>query len=154
MWPELRFKPEIKLIGIETRTDNAREADPAAAGIPALWQKFLREDLLAKIPDRVNGALLGAYTRYAGDHTGSYTLIVGTEVKSLASVPPGMTGLIIPNGHYLVFTAEGPMPKALIDTWAEVWKHFSENTRYQRSFATDYEVHAGTDRAEIHISLK
>ena len=117
MEPKLVTKDEIKLIGIETRTTNQREADPAMAKIPGLWQRFFTESIEEKIPNKTNaGARFGTYTNYESDHTGEYSLIAAAEVSSLADIPEGMTSLTIPPGKYLVFPVEGEMPMALVET--------------------------------------
>jgi predicted transcriptional regulator YdeE len=155
MEPELTTREEVMLIGIEVRTTNQHEMSPATAKIPGLWGHFHEDQVAKKIPNRKpGGAQLGVYTKYETDHTGPYTLIVGMEVAGLSSIPAGMTGLAIPAGQYQAFTARGPMPQALIDTWIYIWNYFSGNTSYQRAYTTDYEVHLGSDGADIYIAVK
>jgi predicted transcriptional regulator YdeE len=155
MEPKLLIKPEIKLIGIEVRTINREEMDPSTAKIPGLWGRLFQEKIAERIPNKkTDGHLLGTYTKYESDHTGPYSLIVGLEVDNLESIPSGMTGLTIPAGLYLVFTTQGPMPKALIDTWVCIWNYFPKESSHMRLYTTDYEVHHGNDKVEIHIAVK
>lgn len=67
MHPEPKFtiRDASTTIGIETKTDNAREMNPATEQIPALWQRFFQEDVPGNIPDKkpVN-VPLGIYTDY------------------------------------------------------------------------------------------
>ena len=155
MEPTLTTRKEIKLIGIAVRTTNQQEMDPATAKIGGLWGRFFQERIADKIPNKaLLESTLAAYTKYESDHTGAYDLIVGREVNSLSSIPVGMTGLTIPAGKYLLFTAKGPMPRALIDTWAYIWNYFAMHSGHRRSYATDYELHQADDNVEIYIAIK
>jgi predicted transcriptional regulator YdeE len=155
MEPKLTTTKEIKLIGVEVRTTNKQEMDPASAKIPGLWGRFFQEQIAEKIPNKKSGGvLLGVYTKYESDYTGPYSLLVGTEVNILDAIPEGMTGLTIPAGKYLVFAAEGPMPKALVDSWTHIWSYFAETSSYQRAYTTDYEMHYSNDKADIYIAIK
>lgn len=146
---------ELKVIGIEIRTTNKEEADPTTGRIPGLWQRVFQENLIEKIPNRkAGGSLMGIYAKYESDFTGAYSLIVGVEVSSLKTIPPGMTGLKIPAWQYLAFSARGPMPKSLIDTWGTIWKYFSENSSPKRAYTVDYEIHNGNDKADVYIAIK
>lgn len=155
MEAKLTTRKEIKLIGIAVRTTNQQEMNPATAKIAGLWGRFFQEQVTDKIPNKTPlESTLAAYTKYERDHTGAYDLIVGREVNSLNSIPDGLTGVTIPAGKYLLFTAKGPMPKALIDTWGQIWNYFSKTSSYQRSYTTDYEVHQADDKVEIYIAIK
>ena len=148
-------RPQLELIGIETRTSNRDEAPPSTAKIPGLWGRFFQEGIAERIPNRKpDGALIGAYTKYESDHTGRYSLVIGSEVSSLESVPDGMVGLTIPAGAFLVFRARGPMPSALIDTWTYIWNYFSGETDHERLYTVDYEAHHGSETVDIHIAVK
>src|SRR3954447_22529825 len=116
MKPNMVTRDAKKIIGIEARTSNRSEANPQTAKIPALWQKFFQVE--ERIPNRMDtNTIFGTYTNYESDHNGDYSLIVASEVSSLDDVPSEMVGLTIPSARYLVFTAEGQMPAAIIETW-------------------------------------
>lgn len=155
MEPKISTSDAIKLIGIEVRTTNQQEMDPATAKIPGLYGRYYGDHIADKIPNqKKGGAMLGMYTKYESDHTGAYTLVIGMEVTSLDSIPSGMTGMTIPPAQYLVFPARGPMPKALIETWTNIWNYFPGHPSHQRAYTTDYEVHRGDDSADIYIAIK
>jgi predicted transcriptional regulator YdeE len=138
------------IVGIEVRTTNSAEAVSETAKIPALWARFFQVE--EAIPNRIDpGVILAAYTRYESDHHGAYSLIVGAEVGAPASVPAGMTGLAIPPARYLVFTAKGEMPGALIRTWMKIWQYFSVTTEYQRAYTTDFERHDKNAKATVAV---
>ena len=155
MEPKLVMRDETRLIGIQVRTTNQQETDPAKAKIGTLWGRFYQEQIADKIPNKKSGdVVLAAYTKYESDANGPYTLVVGREVNSLASVPNGMTGVAIPAGKYLAFSAHGPVPKTIIDTWTYIWKYFASAAKYQRAYTTDYEVHSSPDQTDIYIAVK
>jgi predicted transcriptional regulator YdeE len=158
--PKIILRGEFNLIGISTETSNPRESDPDTAKIAGLWKKFFEENWNERIPNRLNEHLIyGGYTNYESDVSGQYTLIVGGEVKNLETVPDGMTGVVIPAGRYMIFTARGKMPEALISTWQEIWNFFSSQSKFSRAYTADYEVHDRTKSAdpsvvEIYIALR
>jgi predicted transcriptional regulator YdeE len=160
MEPKLVIREEIKLIGIAVRTTNKQEMDPATAKISGLYGRFFQEQIADNIPNKTPlAATVAVYTKYESDHSGAYDLIVGRAVNSLGSIPEGMTGVTIPAGRYLLFNANGPMPKALIDTWEHILTWFPptyspKSSKLQRAYTTDYEVQTGNDRAEIYIAVK
>jgi predicted transcriptional regulator YdeE len=145
------------VIGVEVRTTNRDEQDPRTARIPLLWQRVREEMLLDAIPEQLEpGVMLGAYTRYQRDDKGPYSLIVGAEVGGLDRIPPGMVGITVLAQEYLVFTAAGEMPAAVIDGWKQVWKYFSETTVLKRAFTTDFERYDSKrpNEAGIHIAVR
>ena len=153
--PNVVTKDEKKIIGIEARTSNSAETNSQTAKIPTLWQKFFQ--LEEKIPNRKNAdVILGTYTNYESDYNGEYSLIVSLEVGSLDDIPDEMVGAAIPATRYLVFTAEGQMPAALIKTWTQIWQYFSANPEFQRAFTTDFELHDKNDesKVEVYIAVK
>lgn len=144
----------MKIIGIEVRTSNQMEADPRTAKIPGLWKKFLEERAEEKIPNRKTAhTLLAAYTHYESDYNGPYSLIASSEVSSLDDIPAGMVGITIPAAKYLVFTAKGEMPDALIETWGYIWKYFSKPSNYKRAYTADFELYEKTKNSEVDIYI-
>ena len=71
----------FKIIGISTETSN-KEGE-ASTAIGALWGQFISENLLEKIPNRVDSDIVCIYTDYESDYTGKYTCILGLKVSSL-----------------------------------------------------------------------
>jgi predicted transcriptional regulator YdeE len=145
------------IVGIEARTTNGDEENEATARIPSLWRRVREEKLLAAVPEpKEPGVTLGAYTRYQSDDKGPYSLIIGSEVYGLERVPRGMVGITVLAQEYLIFTAAGEMPAAVIDGWKQVWKYFSETTVLKRAYTTDFERYdsARPDEVEIHIAVR
>ena len=145
------------IVGLEVRTTNRDEENQATAKIPVLWQRVRTENLLTAITTpKVPGVTLGAYTRYQSDDRGPYSLIVGSEVDGLERIPPGMVGITVLAQEYLIFTAAGEMPAAVIEGWKAVWRYFSETTVLTRAFTTDFERYdsARPNEVEIHIAVR
>lgn len=106
MAPELKRMPGFKAVGIEMRTSNATEMNAASAKIPGLWGRFYQEIIPAHIKHaKADARVVGIYSKYASDHSSPYSLLAGVEVSTLDTIPGGMTGIAIPAGKYLVFSA-------------------------------------------------
>jgi peptidyl-dipeptidase A len=118
------------IIGIEIRTTNQE----SSSAIPALWGKFYKDNVLAKIPNKVNDNVFALYTDYEGDHTKPYFCVIGCEVSSLDVLPHGLVGKTIPESKYAVFTTQGPFPQGLRASWQAIW-----DSKLQRSYTCDFE---------------
>lgn len=124
----------FKLIGIGIQTTN--ENNQAAKEIAELWQRFMSEGILAKIPNKVENAIYSLYTDYESDHTKSYTAILGCKVKNLNEIPEGMIGKSFDGGQYIKTTAKGDLTKGLIvNHWSKIWE-----MDFDRAYTVDFEV--------------
>lgn len=129
----------LNIVGISTRTANTN--GKADQEIPKLWQKFMSENLAAKVPNKVNETIYALYSDYEGDHTQPYTLTIGYNVSSLDNIPEDFTVKLVPEANYAKFTSKGDLTKdAIINTWMEIW-----NANLDRSFTADLEIY--DDRA-------
>jgi predicted transcriptional regulator YdeE len=153
--PKLVTHEATIVVGIELRTSNAAEADPEKGGIASLWARFYREDVLSKIPRKTTPVMpMGVYTDYESDHTGPYRLLAGAAVEKGAPVPDGFGRATIPAGRYLLFKAEGDMPRVVIETWEAIWDYFSKPSGYARAYTADFERYPGPKEIEIHIAVR
>src|ERR1700733_309936 len=82
---------EKLFIGFELRTNN----EECSLAMPAHKDKFFQEDIISKIPNKIDGNILALYTDYEGDQTQPYSWILGCEVTSLEHVPQGLVGKVI-----------------------------------------------------------
>lgn len=122
------------LIGISIRTTN--ENGQATQEIAELWGRFLSENLLDKIPNRVNNHIYSLYTDYEGDETQPYTAILGCSVHSLAGIPEGMVGRSFNGGEYYKSTTKGDLMQGLIvNEWKRIW-----SLKLDRSYTADFEL--------------
>lgn len=146
--------PTFQIIGISVRTTN--ENGQATQDIPALWARFMEEQVAAQIPGKVNEDLYCIYTDYEKDHTRPYTTLLGCQVSSLEQIPKGMTGKTFNEGNYTRFTAKGNLAQGIVyNEWIKIW-----NTPLYRAFTSDFEVYGAKSvnpesaEVDIFIALK
>ena len=138
-------------IGLELRTNN----EEASSAMPTHKERFFKENILSKIPNRINEDTLAVYTNYEGDYTMPYSWILGCEVSSLQQIPAGLVGKVIPESKYAVFVTKGNFPEGLIATWQDIWK-----SNLHRSYTTDFEVYRRdfdpkhNPEVKIYIAIK
>ncbi len=124
----------FKVIGISIRTTN--ENGQAANEIAELWGRFMKENMLDAIPNKIDNNIYSLYTDYEGDHTQPYTAILGCRVTSLDKTPDGMAGRTFDGGNYVKITARGDLTKGLVvNEWSKIWAMDLE-----RVFTADFEV--------------
>ena len=139
----------IAIAGITIRTTNAAEFNPATGKIAGLWGRFMSEGLFNTLPGKLTTSpVYGVYSNYESDYMGAFDVTAGVAT----STPAG--SLTLQEGEYLVFSATGPMPQTVLQTWGVVWQHFQSNPDIKRSYATDFEAYRGTDTVEIHIGVQ
>ena len=143
--------PSFHVIGISVRTTN--ENGQAMQDIPALWARFMEEQVAAQIPGKINEDLYCIYTDYEKDHTRPYTTLLGCRVTSLEQIPRGMTGKTFTEGNYTRFTAKGNLAQGIVyNEWIKIW-----NTPLDRAFTSDFEVYGAKsvnpENAEVDIFI-
>ncbi len=143
------------VVGIEGRTSNAREMSGDGV-IPKMWARLRDEDLLTRIPKRVDARVVALYTDYESDKDGPYTYILGAKVSSDKDLPAGMVSRKVPSGTYAMFTAQGGQPAQMgVDLWKRIWSLEKPGTLH-RAYKTDYEVHYGAwpdDQAAAQVDV-
>lgn len=144
----------FQIIGISIRTTN--ENGQAKKDIGGLWQKFMSENIMAKIPNVVDETIYAVYTDYEGDHTNPYTTILGCKVSSLSEVPKEMVSKEIEGSTYTKFTAKGDLTdNAVIDAWVKIW-----NMDLERTYTADFEsygtkaINPADGEADIYVAVK
>jgi predicted transcriptional regulator YdeE len=142
---------KFSVIGISARTTN--ENEQSAKDIPVLWNTFMTEGVLDKIPNKISNDIVCIYTDYEKDHTKPYTTILGAIVSNLDSVPQGMTGKTIEGIKYEKFTAKGNLAEGIvINEWIKIW-----NSDLERIFTSDFEIYGekahNPDNAEVDIFI-
>lgn len=130
---KVKIEP-FKIIGISVRTTN--ENNQASKDIGDLWGKFISENVLGAIPNKIDSTVYSIYTEYESDHTKPYTTILGCRVENLKDIPKGMIGKSFDGGSYVKLSAKGDLMNGLIvNKWIEIWK-----MDLDRVFTADYEV--------------
>ncbi len=123
------------IIGIAVRTTN--ENGQSAKDIGALWNKFISEGIVDKIPNKVNTEIYSVYTDYEGDYMQPYTTILGCKVENLDNIPEGMVAKEIKGWKYAKFIAKGDLTKgAIYQEWSKIW-----NTDLERVYTSDFEIY-------------
>lgn len=151
--------PEIRLIGITTRTNSKTifEANPSTNPIAATVQRYFHQGLAQKIPHRKNpGTTFCVYTNYESDFTGDYTYFIGEEVTSFDHVSKEFETLVIPAQTYAKFTSKpGPMPAVCIDMWQRIWKMNDAELGGKRAYIADFELYdeRSTDHTNVVLDI-
>jgi len=139
------------IIGIDTRTSN--QEGKAAKDIPALWNHFLSQNLLMRIPNKIGSELFCIYTEYEGDHNLPYTTLIGCKVNNLDNIPEGMRGMTFTTQHLKKFTAKGNLQQGTVwNKWLEIWE-----AGLDRTYSFDFEVYGekaqNPEDAEVDIYI-
>ena len=135
--------------GLQIRTKNADEMNPETQKIAPLWGKFFAEVMptFGTTPP----PLYGVYSNYESDAFGEFNVLVGAEVLEESD---GFKSVTLEAGKYLVFTAKGELPQAVIETWGQVWAYFEDpSIDEKRAFKTDFELYTSETEAEIYIGV-
>ena len=136
------------IVGVEIRTSNAREAE-----IGRLWERFLKEGLVTRIPDKTDSNLIAFYSNYATDENGEYDFLLGAKVNAVAAIPRGMAVKNAPTSRYAVFRAEaGPPQKVVPELWRRIWAE-PRTPEYSRSYKGDFELYKGESPVEIYVAV-
>ena len=124
----------FKIIGISIRTTN--ENGQASQEIAELWQRFMSENVISKIPNKIDNAVYSLYTEYESDHTKPYTAILGCKVENLDNIPTGMVGKSFSGGTYTKTTAKGDLMHGLIvNHWSKIFE-----MDLDRAYDADFEI--------------
>ncbi len=147
-------KDAFKIIGITVRTTN--QNGQGAKDIPALWEKFMTENIIEKIPNKIDTSVFSIYTNYDGNYTEPYDTILGCKVSNLDNIPTGMIGKEFKQEKYIKFIAQGDLSKNIVyTTWTEIW-----NKDLDRVYTADFEVYGDTSKdsknakVEIFVAIK
>lgn len=144
----IKIEP-FSVVGISVRTTN--ENGRSMTDIGGLWQRFISENIAARIPNKIDNTVYSVYTDYESDHTKPYTTILGCRVKRLDTVPEEFTIKHIEGGDYTVFTAQGKISEGFVtQQWIKIWE-----APISRAYTADFEVYddrAGDpENAEVDI---
>lgn len=147
-------KEAFKVIGIKVRTTN--ENGQSANDIRELWQKIMSENILAKIPNKIDTSIYSIYTNYEKDHTKPYDTILGCRVNTLEVIPEGMIGQEFEKENYSKFISKGNLTQGVVyNSWVEIW-----NKNLNRTFTADFEVYGEKAQdptnaeVEIYVAVK
>jgi predicted transcriptional regulator YdeE len=142
MPPKIVEEKEFSVIGIEARTNNAKEMGRDGI-IPKQWARFFADGIPSKIPNKVDLTIYAVYTDYASDRNGDYAFLIGARVSQTSLIPPGMVARKVPAGKYAVVTsAKGPVERVVPQTWQQIYSLEDSSTLGgPRSYQTDFELY-------------
>ena len=161
MEPRVAEQPEFSVIGIQVRTSNAKEVTGGGA-IPKQWERFFKEGIANKIPNKVDSTVYAVYTNYASDYNGEYDFIIGMKVSSVSDVPPGMVATKVPKDRYAIVTsAKGPVAQVVPQAWQRVYS-LDDNKQLggARAYKADFELYdqrsqnPHDSQVDLYIGLK
>lgn len=141
------------VVGISIQTSNA--GGEAADHINALWHMFHAEDVPNQLPSRVDDTIYALYSDYQGGHEEPYIVTLGCRVKDDSAIPESFSLIHVPEMTYAVAKAAGEQPKAVIETWGEIW-----GSDMPRAYNVDMEIYGpeffdpAKREAKIYVSLK
>jgi predicted transcriptional regulator YdeE len=158
--PRVVIQVQFTVVGIAVRTSNTKEAT-ADGVIGKQWERLMKERLLAKIPNKVDSAIVAIYTDYDSDKNGEYTYVLGAKVSSARKVPAGMVAKKIPAGRYAVFTTEkGPSAKVVPEAWMRINSLPKSAVGGDRVYRADFEIYGerAADpqnmQAEVYVGIE
>jgi predicted transcriptional regulator YdeE len=131
--------PSFLVIGIAVRTTN--RDDQSRKDLDELWQRFTRDDILTKIPDRESDDIYALYLDYDNEAHGHYTAIIGCKVHSLEKLPEGFIGKKIPARSYRRYISKGKIPEVVLATWKHIWE-----AGEPRAFKIDFDFYGPKSR--------
>ena len=137
------------VIGISVKTTN--QNNQSTQDILGLWNTFLEEGVIDKIPNKISSEIYCVYTDYEGDYLAPYNVILGCKVHNLDTIPHKMVGKQIPEGKYVKHVAKGNLNEGvLFMAWQDIW-----NSDMDRGYTADFEVYGerakNPEDAEVEI---
>ena len=141
----------FNIIGISVRTTN--EGGQMGVDIPALWHRFALENIMEKIPNRIDNTIYCIYTEYEGDYTKPYTTLLGCKVRNLEEIPAGLIGKEFGSGNYNKYVAKGSILQgSVFEQWQHIW-----SLNLPRTYSYDFEVYGekaqDLEKAEVDIFI-
>ena len=142
----------FKIIGISVRTTN--ENSQAIADLGRLWNQFISENIVEKIPNKISNDVLAIYTDYKSNFEEEYQTIIGVPVSSIDKIPEGLIGREFPKENFKKFIAKGEIPESVGKTWMEIWQNDEE---LNRKYSYDFEFYGAKsqngEESEVEIFI-
>lgn len=136
----------FNIIGITVKTSNS-DFEKLNHDMSSLWGRFILDDIINQIPNKLSNDIYCVYTDYEGDFTKPYTALLGCKVTTLDSLPNGLIGKTFNGGIYNKTLVKGDLTKGIVfDAWQEIWK-----SNFKRSYIADFEIYASSS-SDIHNS--
>ncbi|GAA4336451.1 GyrI-like domain-containing protein [Mucilaginibacter gynuensis] len=139
---------KFNIIGLAIRTTN--QNGQSGIDIPKLWSRFMMENVISRVPGKVDSAIYCIYTDYEGDYTKPYTTLLGFKVDNLNNIPAGLTGKAFDAGKYTNFNAKGKFEDGVVFAmWTRIWE-----SDLPRNYIADFEVYGeNTADGEVQVDI-
>ncbi len=129
--------------GIAITTSN----DEAMQTIPKLWQEFESQQILSKVPQRLDDKVIySVYTNYESDENGKYQVLVGTEVQEGTDVESPLKLAFLSLSRYAIFDVADRQDIAKV--WQEIWQ-----LPLKRTYQADFEYY-GPKGIKIYVGVE
>lgn len=130
-----------KIVGISNIVSNSE-----IEKINSLWDKFFKEDTKNKIKSKISGEIYSIYTKYSGDYTSPYKLLIGYEIPLDSEISSDFDYVIIPNADYEKTVVKGQIPQVVVEAWQKIWQ-----TNRKRAYKLDYDRYLEDGSVEINV---
>jgi predicted transcriptional regulator YdeE len=152
MSPKIVEMDAFTLIGIEARTSNSKSGQ---ARIGELWERFFKEGIFDRIPNKLDASIYALYTDYESNRDGEFSLVIGARASASALAPVGMVKKSIPSGKYAVLgSAKGPVAKVVPEAWKQIWNlEDSSGLGGSRTYRADFELYGPLSRDPNHAEV-
>lgn len=141
----------FSVIGITVTTSNS-DHKKLSEDMQSLWNRFMSENIIDQIPDKVSNEIYCIYTDYVGNYTKPYVALLGCKVENLDNVPKLLTGKNFTGGKYIKHTVKGNIFEGVVfNAWKNIWNMDDS----QRAYTADFEIYGNNAQnpqdAEIEI---
>ncbi|HZY40021.1 MAG TPA: effector binding domain-containing protein [Mucilaginibacter sp.] len=145
--------PAFNVAGITVRTIN--QNGQSKKDMMALWARFMANNMVQQIDNRVSDDIYCFYTDYESDHLGYYTALLGRKVKSPANAAVNFTLLTVPPQKYRVYSLDGEIPGNVLSAWQEIW-----DSDANRAYTVDFDLYTANAKsfeeteAKIYLAVR
>ncbi len=137
------------IVGITIRASNT---DPVklVQDMTGLWGRFMSENIMQVIPNKLSHDIFCVYTDYEGDHTKPYSVVLGCQVGDVEAVPAGLVARQFKGGKYTKRIAHGNLHAGVVH---EAWKNIWADSSLPRAYEADWEVYGADAQNPEHASV-
>jgi len=152
--PQIVNKSEFLVIGPAIKCTT--EDDENIKRIPLFWEEAMQKGMLERIPNVVDEQI--CYGICLDFESPNFAYMIAREVDSHEGIPDDMIGRTIPAATYAVFTAKGPITKAVQDATRYIYSTWLPESGYEHAMTADLEVYderrmSDEDQSEVDIYI-
>lgn len=131
----------FNIVGIAIKTSN-HDHNKLHSDMQSLWHKFISENIIDKIPNKISNEIYCVYTDYEGDYTKPYLALLGCKVTNVNNIPNELIGKSFNGGTYIKKIAKGNIFQGIVfDAWKAIWEQ-----NISRNYLADFELYG--DKAQ------